>query len=604
MDISRAATIKTSRMEVYEPIDALNDAKIDDAHISLMVSVRVMSRITNLKGSAKFLPIDGIEAGSPRFNEAFRDSYISAQVHKPRAIPLELNTLLASRSALDKEINKIVAVVNTLTRHPKLLPKIYSLNKNPRDELAYGIINEALLESPQPGSLEDSQVQHNSFLPSVAGYSPSETSSGVKELHTPWTSDLDSASLSGRSLVFREKVNTSTDLTMHALVPPEVWTDLLPVKNDPTTSLISQMTKTVLAFNVKYKKLQILAAVCGTHDVAVKLWEWVSLGETGDRLVIPVNEISTLKNHDYLGGLTPRTMTNLSFIYKYTDRPIRICSFDHDDQSTETLEITHESESQNATFVHTSRSTCFILGVTCSDKIYSSSEDLRRFVDNADHGTPRDWPYIRFNRETIKDEHLGKDGMTGVVFYTYSIVNGVQSAVSMGTAGCMLVDQRQLATVTKETVNGANDNLLKKDSKEVKPYQITLGKGIEAPAGYSCIFQHGTLKVSPSETPFMQFENGVKFAFRNNGRFEVLDKQDEVFWSSEEAPEGQIPQRLEFCKDGRLRLWNTEEQVYRTPLMKLTRCERKMVFSSEFPYWDIYNSEGEQLWRARGLHLV
>ncbi|KAF6521606.1 hypothetical protein HZS61_015864 [Fusarium oxysporum f. sp. conglutinans] len=77
MDISRAATIKTSRMEVYEPIDALNDAKIDDAHISLMVSVRVMSRITNLKGSAKFLPIDGIEAGSPRFNEAFRDSYIS-----------------------------------------------------------------------------------------------------------------------------------------------------------------------------------------------------------------------------------------------------------------------------------------------------------------------------------------------------------------------------------------------------------------------------------------------------------------------------------------------------------------------------------------------
>ncbi|ENH71237.1 hypothetical protein FOC1_g10006094 [Fusarium oxysporum f. sp. cubense race 1] len=460
MDISSAVTIKTSSMEVHGHINVLNDAKINDAHISLMISVRVMSQITNLKGSAKSLPIDGIEAGSPRFNETFGDSYISgifikgglftniisficsnpeqkvkmieavkkasadatmdldnvckvaaitsvirgvkvedvtglthifaAQVDKPRANSLELNTLQASRSALDKEINKIVSV-NTLTRHPELLPKIDSLNKNPRDELAYGIINEALLESPQPGSLEDSQVQHNSFLPSVAGYSPSETSSGVKELHTPWTSDLDSASLSGRSLVFREKVNTSTDLTMHALVPPEVWTDLLPVKNDPTTSLISQMTKTVLAFNV------------------------------------------------------------------------------------------------------------------------NSSEDLRRFVDNADHGTPRDWPYIRFNRETIKDEHLGKDGMTGVVFYTYSIVNGVQSAVSMGTAG----------------FNGANDNLLKKDSKEVKPYQITLGKGIEAP-----------------------------------------------------------------------------EQVYRTPLMKLTRCERKMVFSSEFPYWDIYNSEDEQLWRARGLHLV
>ncbi|KAL5619992.1 hypothetical protein FOBRF1_003238 [Fusarium oxysporum] len=375
MDISRAATIKTGRMEVHGHINVLNDAKIDDAHISLMVS----------------------------------------------------------------------------------------------DELVYGIINEALLESPQPGSLEDSQVQHNFFLPSVAGYSPSETSSGVEELHTPWTSDLDSASLSGRSLVFRGKTESSTDMAMRVLVKPDVWADLLPVKIDHPTSLINQKTQTVPAFTVKYKRLHILAAVYGTHDVALKLREW----------------------------------------------------------SIETLEITYESESQNATFVHPSRSTCFILGVTYGGKIYSSSEDLLRFVDNADHGTPRDWLYIHFNRETIKDEHLGKDGMTGVVFYTYSILSGVQSAVSMGTAGCMLVDQRQLATVTKETVNGANDNLLKKDSKEVKTYQITLGKGIEAPEGYSCTFQSGTLKVSPSGTSFMQFENGIKFALRNNGRFEVLDKQEQ-----------------------------------------------------------------------------
>ncbi|KAM0084029.1 hypothetical protein ACKRZS_003750 [Fusarium odoratissimum] len=77
MDISRAATIKTGRMEVHGHINILNDAKIEDAHISLMVSVRVMSQITNLKGSAKFLSIDGIEAGSPRFNETSGDSYIS-----------------------------------------------------------------------------------------------------------------------------------------------------------------------------------------------------------------------------------------------------------------------------------------------------------------------------------------------------------------------------------------------------------------------------------------------------------------------------------------------------------------------------------------------
>ncbi|KAM0084028.1 hypothetical protein ACKRZS_003749 [Fusarium odoratissimum] len=460
---------------------------------------------------------------SKLFDNYMQLVYLAAQVDKPRAISLELNTLLAARSAIDKDINKIVVVVNTLTRHPEA--------NNPKDELVYGIINEALLESPQPGSLEDSQVQHNFFLPSVAGYSPSETSSGVEELHTPWTSDLDSASLSERSPVFRGKTEPSTDLAMRVLVPPEVWADLLPVKIDHPTSLINQM----------------------------------------------------LENREYRGPQGQRPTSRSS-----TNLPIG---------------------PYNATFVHPSRSTCFILGVTYGGKIYSSSEDLLRFVDNADHGTPRDWLYMHFNRETIKDEHLGKVGMTGVVFYTYSILNGVQSAVSMGTAGCMLVDQRQLATVTKETVNGANDNLLKKDSKEVKTYQITLGKGIEAPgkscggpdlvqlitrpAGYSCTFQSGTLKVSPSETPFMQFENGVKFALRNNGRFEVLDKQDEAFWSSEEVPEGQIPGRLEFCKDGKLRLWNTDEQVYWTPLMNFTRCERKMVFSSEFPHLEIYNSEGE-----------
>ncbi|SCO87382.1 uncharacterized protein FRV6_11509 [Fusarium oxysporum] len=430
--------------------------------------------------------------------------------------------------------------MNTLTRHPEA--------NNPKDELVYGIINEALSESPQPG------------------YSPSETSSGVEELHTSWTSDLDSASLSGRSLVFRGKTEPSTDLAMRVLVLSEVWADLLPVKIDHPTSLIYQKTQTVPAFNVKYKRFHILATVCGTHDVAVKLREWVSVGQTGDRLVIPIKDISTLENREYRGAQGQRPTSRSS-----TNLPIG---------------------PYNATFVHPSRSTCFILGVTYGGKIYSSSEELRRFVDNADHGTPRDWLYIHFNRETIKDEHLGKNGMTGVVFDTYSILNGVQSAVSMGTAGFVLVDQRQLATVTKETVNGANDNLLKKDSKEVKTYRITLGKGIEAP-GYSCTFQSGTLKVSPSETPFMQFKNGVKFALRKNGRFEVLDKQDEVFWSSEEVPEGQIPRRLEFCKDGKLRLWNTDEQVHWTPLMNFTRCERKMVFSSEFPHLEIYNSEGE-----------
>ncbi|KAF5617126.1 hypothetical protein F25303_13364 [Fusarium sp. NRRL 25303] len=659
MDISRAATMTSGIMDVHGHMNALNDTKIDDADISLMLSVRVMSKITNLKGSARFLPINGMGAGSPRFNETFGDSYISGfitgglfmniisfiasdlehkdkmieavkkgltghamdlknickevtitsvnhgvevtgvtdvasilriagefpalvaqdpqrtwailtkykanrsfnewsrhqilkpldydsvasytsklfdnytqynhlsrkvqdiishrdkycQVDKPRAIPVELNTLLATRSALDKEIDKIVAVVNTLTRHPEFLPNINLLDANLKDGLVQDIVEEALSESSRPIPQEDSTVHEDPFLSFVADCAPSESSSGAEALYTPCTSDLDSCSISVRSLVFRDEPEPSTDLATRMLVPPEVWADLLPVKNDPPTSLVSQPALSAPAPTVNYKELQILAAVCGPYDVAAKLQDWVSPGENGDRLVIPLEDIQTLEENDGRRGLPPGTKTKLWFVYKYTDIPIRIFSLDYDAQSTETLEITHDS-------------------------------------------------------------------LEGVVFYTYSRLKGIQSAVSMGTAGSTLVDQRQLAT-RAEIVKEATGGVSEKEITEVNPNQVALAKGIHA-SDYSCTFQRGTLKVSPSETAFLQFENGVRFFFRNNGRFEVLDKHDEVFWSSEEAPKGRSPRLLEFCGDGILRLWSTDEQVYWTPLMKtFTRRERKLVFSNK-----------------------
>ncbi|KAF5538415.1 hypothetical protein FNAPI_11123 [Fusarium napiforme] len=597
MDISRAATITTGEMEVHGHTKALNDAEIDDADINLMVSVRVMSKITSLKGSARFLPIDGMEAGSARFNETFGDSYISgfitgglltsiisfvssdpdrkdklieavkrgsteptmdlknvckefaiasvtqgaevedinsasdvasilriagefptlvaqdpqrtwailtkykanrsfnewssyqilkpldygsiapytsklfdiyiqysrlskkvqdiiserdqySQVDKPRAIPVELNTLLATRSALDRETNKIVAVVKTLTRHPELLPKIDLLNANLKDDLVQDIVNEALSDSSRPISQQESTMQEDPFLSSVEDYAPSDSSSDVDDLRTPCSPDMDTSSISTRTLVFRDETVPSTDLV---LVPPEVWADLLPVKNDPSSSLVNQPAKAAPAPTVKYKELKILAAVCGTYEVTAKLQKLVRPGENGDRLVIPLEDLKSLEKSDRCMDLPPWTTSNLSFVYKYTDAPIRICSFGPDAQSTETLDITHEYEAQNATFVHTSHNACHILGITYGGKIYTSSDDLQSFLVNEDDITPGDWPYVQLDDKTIKDEHLGNDGMMGVVFYTYGILNGVQSAVFAGSTDCMLVDQRELV----ETANGA-----------------------------------------------------------------------------------------------------------------------------------------------------
>lgn len=441
--------------------------------------------------------------------------------------------------------------MNTLTRHPELLPNINLLDVNLKDGLVQDIVSEALSGYSRPIPQEESMVQEDPCLSPVADCAPSESSSGIEELHTPCTSDIDSYSISGGSLVFRDETEPSSDLATRMLVPPEVWVDLLPVKNDHPTSLVSQPVKTAPAPTGNYKELQILAAICGPYDVAARLQDWVSPGEIGDRLVIPLEDIKTLEENDGRRGLPPGTTTKLWFVYKYTDMPIRVFSLDYDVQSTETLEITH-------------------------------------------------------------------DGLEGAVFYTYSRLKGIQSAISMGAAGSTLVDQQQLAT-RAEIVKEATDSFSEKENKEAKPNQVVLAKGIH-PSGksnsghnsvqslnclpdYSCTFQCGTLKVRPSETAFLQFENGVKFFFRNNGRFEVLDKHDEVFWSSEEAPKGRSPRPrlLEFCIDGILRLWNTDGQVYWTPLMKnFTGRERKLVFSSEFPYLKI-DSEAGQLWGAHGF---
>jgi hypothetical protein len=371
--------------------------------------------------------------------------------------------------------------VNTLARQPELLPEVDYFNTNCKGELVQGIIEEALSESCTSVSQEEPPAQDDFPLPYVSDYSPSETSSGVEEIHTPQTSDLDSTSLSGRSLVLLNGPGPSTDLKLDLLVPPEVWAELLPVKTGRSTSLISKQAKTVPATDEKYKKLEFLTAVCGIHDVTATLQQWVSPGQTGDRLIIPVKDISTLEDDDFYGSLRFGKMINLCFIYRYNDGPMRICSFDHDEESTEVLEITHESHYQRVEFVRDRGRGWSILSVIHGGKIYNSREDIQRFISNADYVGEGDWPYIHFNSDTVRDEHLGKNCMTGVVFYTSADPQGIQCAVSMGTTGCLLTVQRQLANFTQQTAREVAFEATGENYKKAKQYQITLHKDIESP---------------------------------------------------------------------------------------------------------------------------
>ncbi|KAF9771021.1 hypothetical protein IL306_011370 [Fusarium sp. DS 682] len=641
MNISRAAAIKSGIIGVHGNTNAFNDAKLDKADISLLISVQVINQTFTLKDSARYLPIEGMDAGSPRFNEAFGDSYISgfifgglfvsvisfrcmnpkykdhmmlavkkmsgssmadldkigtiideltdkdgvhatlsmtwtgggqiqdftptwdvgsvvgaaarfpyrvaenpqrtwailtkykanrsynewavgqkwhpveydsvapftaelfnnfmqyrqlfrkvkhiiahqeqySQANKPRAIPLQLDSLLALRAALQNEMNKIIALVDMLAKQPWLIPEVDSCNFTSKDELVQSITDEATAASPtgqsptvaSPAvalptafSIVDGTRQTHQQMLFATDYSPSESSSGFGVMHTPDTMDFDSASLSGRTSLTTNQSDPTKDLNQHMLIDPKVWAELLPVKK-PTKPTINP---------VREPTIKILGAVCGIHDVTKRLQEWVG----DDCLRIPVNKIDTLEDRDSYGDFLPRAQCNLAFIYRYKSESCRICSIDYDENSTETVEITGESEYPEIEYVRAWGHYWATLSVVYGGRIYNNLDDLRKFCDSADYSNKGGWPYVRFDESIINDGHWGKEGMTGVVFYHCNSGKGPFMAVSVGPGGCLLDGQRQLANLTTETIKEVE--VIKEVVKAAHGGRIILGQGIKSP---------------------------------------------------------------------------------------------------------------------------
>ncbi|KAG9500534.1 hypothetical protein J7337_009015 [Fusarium musae] len=600
MNISRAATIQNSMVEVHGTSNALDVAEIEDADITLMISVKVISQTTSLGASAPFKPIHSLLPGSTGFTEAFGDSYISGfirggfltiiipfscsslrnkeqlirrvkqassshsaelakmardltdilsldsvkavrpiimtgggqidvgkepcninyalgkamdfpghvrqnpqrtcyvqykclsrevqhiishrdqyvQVDKPRAIPLDVDTLQAVEDALASEMNKIVEVVNTLARQPELLPKKSYLDWNANDKLVQSIINEAIHLKV---SEEESPTRDHG---SLNRYSPSETSGGFEEIYTPQTSDVDSASLIRRPARFLNKSEPVNDLKLHMLIPPGVWAELLPKRTETTASDIEKSTKAETAIKKKVKrfqKLQIMAAVCGTYDIALKLQQKVFSGPKSDNLFYLDTEVKELETVFSGGYLTLRRTWNLSVIYKYTDGPIRVCFLGHDTCSAEQpelFEITKKSQHQRVKGVSCSMREFRLFCVIYGGRIYHTPCELERFIENADRGISGLWPCIRFNGETLGDDYRHTNDATGVVFYEYLNAPGIQSAVTLGNKGCLLKNQRQLADLAEETGNEGIEH----GNNEIERHTVHLQKETSVPS--------------------------------------------------------------------------------------------------------------------------
>lgn len=77
MNISYSAAIQKGTIEVSGNGNSIDEDKIKASDINLVISVQVINQTTTLKESARFLQMEGIRAGSPEFNDAFGDCYIS-----------------------------------------------------------------------------------------------------------------------------------------------------------------------------------------------------------------------------------------------------------------------------------------------------------------------------------------------------------------------------------------------------------------------------------------------------------------------------------------------------------------------------------------------
>lgn len=77
MNISKSAAIKKGTIEVHGNANSIDEDKIKESDVNLVVSVQVINQTTTVKNDAEFMKIEGIEPRTQAFNDAYGDCYIS-----------------------------------------------------------------------------------------------------------------------------------------------------------------------------------------------------------------------------------------------------------------------------------------------------------------------------------------------------------------------------------------------------------------------------------------------------------------------------------------------------------------------------------------------
>ncbi|KAM0496487.1 hypothetical protein ACHAP8_007386 [Fusarium lateritium] len=426
------------------------------------------------------------------------DQYIPTA--KPNSIPLDTATLLAVRTALRNEMDKIVSVVNTLVKTPEILSQVDSFAKTTKNELVRNIIDEALLPSPTFKDI----LRLNGAEPfrTTSSHSSDASTRDFREIRTPVTSDLNSATNDEiRQEENRQDMSIrSFETKMNSLVAPEVWEALLPIRKS------SQATH-----NQASKELKILAAVCGIHDVTSVLQALVLNGE----MTIRIDAIKGVVNDEiYKRGLSLLGW-NLSFIYQYGDGAMHICSANYDEKSSESVHVNKTSEHAIVTPRKSMKRRFHLVAIVYGGLIFDSDQ-LKTVEDHMIHGCKSDLPHdqcIMFKDELIGSNPWPGVEKTGIVFFTNPTDSRIQVAVGLEGRCCLLKDQRQLVELHNDAVQGI-ETAKKKDDATTQGLQtpISLVSGLKTPR-YTCTFDFVDLKVQSHYNfdPLLSFDNGVYF---------------------------------------------------------------------------------------------
>ncbi|KAF4446748.1 hypothetical protein F53441_9682 [Fusarium austroafricanum] len=530
-----------------------------------------------------------------------RDHY--SQIDKPKAIPVQLNTLLAVRTALKNEMNKIVAIVDLLCKEPSLLHEVNVFDNTSHDELVRTIVDGATNMSPRSSTLLEPHPIHGSDeqIRSATHFSSGDSTTNFPEILTPRSHDFES----GNFPVMPNRNQASPDLKtrLASLIAPEVWADLLPAKANPAPATSEKNSLSTFS-SKESRKLTVLAAVCGIHDVTSSLQQRVK----HQTLIIPINKIDTLEDDVSYGDFEPRPRKNLSFIYQYGDGPIRICSLNHDESSDKVINITDESNYPEVSLYPNHNKSWFIITVVYGGRIYNRPEELKKIVGRAEYRDKVTRPLVSFDPHIIENGFWGKPDMAGVVFYRFSASPNIRAAVSIGPSGCLLADQPQLACFTREITKEVEVEVIKEVQvvKEVPRIvnpnnKITFGVCVSTPR-QSCTFDCGRLEVVPRDNePFLKFPNGVKFVYRVDGNLAVLDAKGKFLFKGQTCYLRDIGGYLRFNDEGLLYTITNKGRVSWNPFLDRSNAGGRLILSSAKPYIEIYTRESKKIWDSCGF---